>query len=466
MQFSCQDEGYLNSPDIELKFTTDTIMFDTVFTNFGSATKKLSIYNPYRESVLISKLKLHGAEFSSFNLNYNGKSKTEYLDIEVPARDSIAVYIVVTIDPTGRNLPLIVQDSVEIAYNGLKKCLKLVAYGQDFVLVKGRNLKNTVWTNEKPYLVYNYAYVDSVAELIIQPGARIFFHKGSGLYVKGKITAKGNLQNPISFSSDKLEPEYKNTPDLWNGIVLYSGSHENVFDYVNIRNANIGIQVGNIEKEGFASVQLSNTRIENMSYAGIFALKSKILAYNTVVANCGLYSVALLAGGKYEFYHSTLSNYRGVATSKMRSSPSLVISNFLPVRQFDGKTTVYSYDLESATFGNSIIYGNSPKEIETGNNGKNKFNYRFDHCLIQMPDTFDISNREIYRNIYKGSRSKPKFIDPVRLNLTLDTLSAAKDAGSSDIAKRFPLDFYRKDRTSDLAPDLGAYERIEKKKSN
>lgn len=463
---SCQDEGYVNSSDLQLKFSADSLMFDTIFTNMGTATKIISIYNPSKDICKISKIKISGGEFSNFNVNFEGKTRNEFLDMEVPPHDSIRLNVLVTIDPNGQNSPLIVQDSIEIHYYELKKKIKLIAYGQDFKLIKGKNLKNSTWTNEKPYLVYNYAFVDSSSELTIQPGTKIYFHKGAGLYVKGKITAKGTLQNPIVFLSDKLESGYTKVPDLWNGIVIYSGSHENVFDFVTIKNANIGLQAGTIENEGFASVQLSNSRIENMSYAGIFAIKSKIFAYNNLIANCGIYSVALLAGGNYEFYHSTLANYRSSSFLKSRNTSSLIISNFLPVKKMDGKTIVYNNDLENAYFGNSIIFGNSQKEIEFGNNGENKFNFKFDHCLIQMPDTFNISNKEHFRNVKRGSSINPKFIDPYgRNNFALDTLSSAKDIGSAEISKRFPTDILRRDRTIDLAPDPGAYERIEKKKS-
>lgn len=456
----------MNSTDAELKFSTDSIMFDTVFTNIGKSTRKISIYNPYKENILISNIKLEGGEFSSFTLNYSGVSRHELAFIDVPPKDSITVYVVVNIDPTGNNLPMIVQDSINISYNNIKQKIKLTAYGQDFKLIKAVNLKNTTWTSEKPYLVYNYAYVDSTSELIIEPGTKIHFHKGAGLYIKGKITAKGTIQNPILFMSDKLESKYKNTPDLWNGVVLYSGSHDNSFDFVTIKNANIGLQVGTIENEGYSSVQLTNSKIENMSYAGLFALKSRVFAFNNVIANCGYYSVALLAGGEYEFYHSTIANYRRNSFSKARTTSSLVISNFLPVKQMDGKTKIYSNDLENAYFGNCIVYGNIQKELELGSNNENKFNYKFDHCLIQMPDTFNISNKDHFRNIKKGSSFNPKFVDPLRNNnFALDTLSAAKDIGSPEIAKRFPTDILRKDRTQDIAPDLGAYERIEKKKS-
>ncbi len=462
--FSCEDEKYMNSPDARLEFSRDTIMFDTIFTTVGSATKRLSVYNPYDENVLISRIRLWGGDFSNFRINVAGQVGAEAYEVEVPARDSISIVVEVNIDPNGQNLPMVVQDSIEFTTNANVQNIGLVAYGQDFKLVKGETIETTNWTAEKPYLVYDYAYVDSLSVLTIEPGTRIYFHKGAGLYVRGTIKANGTFQNPISFLSDRLEEDFKDIPDQWSGILLFSGSHDNEFNYALIKNANIGLQVGNIENEGKATVELANSRIENMAYAGIFALKSQIYAYNDVIANCGFYAVALLVGGQYEFYHSTIANYWDDFSEKSRSTSSVLISNFLPVKQSDGSTVVYNGDLENAVFGNSIIYGNNTNELELGDNEENAFNYLFDHCIVQVPDTFNISNKEHYREVWRGKNFDPLFINPYEgHNYALDTLSPAKDAGTMEYARFSVTDIQNMDRTADNGPDVGAYERIEKK---
>jgi hypothetical protein len=462
--FSCEDEGYLSSPDAMLRFSNDTVMFDTIFTTIGSTTQNLKIYNSYNEDILISRIRVAGGDLSNFRINVNGIPANEVYDIEVPARDSIFIFVEVTIDPNGQNLPMVVQDSIEFTTNSNLQNIKLVAYGQDFELVKSESLGTTTWTAQKPYLVYDYAYVDSLSALTIEPGTRIHFHKGAGLYVRGTLKAEGTFQNPIFFTADRLEETYNNIPDQWNGIILFSGSTGNVINYAVIKNANIGLQVGTIEDEGFASLELSNTRIENMAYAGLFALKSKIRGYNNVIANCGFYAAALLIGGEYEFSHTTIANYWGGYSSRVRKTASLVLSNALVIEKADGSKITHIGDLEKAYFGNSIIYGNNQMELELGNNEEKAFNYFFDHCIIQVPDTFKTSDKDHYRNIWKGSNFDPRFVDPyAEYNYSLDTLSAAKDIGNVDIAKLFPLDLLNKDRLSDNGPDLGAFERIEKK---
>lgn len=460
---SCEDDS-INSPDAQLEFSTDTVMFDTIFTTIGSTTQHFKVINPYSESILISKVRLAGGDFSNFRLNINGISGNEVSDVEIPPNDSIYIFVEVTIDPSGQNLPMVVQDSIEFVTNLNVQNIDLIAWGQDFKLIKGETIKTTTWTNEKPYLVYNFAFVDSLETLTIEAGTKIYFHKGAGLYVKGTLQANGTNELPINFQGDRMEDSYKNLPDQWNGILLYSGSRDNIINYATVRNANIGLQVGTIEHEGKADLMLSNSRIENMAYAGIFALKSDISGFNNVVSNCGFYAMALLVGGNYEFFHSTVANYWGGFSSRQRTTASLVLSNVLIVENTNGTKTKYTGDLNKATFGNCIIYGNNPKEIELGKNDESDFNFLFDHCILQVPDTFNTSNKDNYKTIWKGSKFDPKFIDPYEKNtLELDTLSPAKDIGSLEFSKLYPFDLKKQDRTADSAPDVGAFERVEKK---
>lgn len=461
---SCEDEKYLNSPDAQLRFSADTIMFDTVFSSIGSTTRLLKIFNPYHEKIMISRIKVGSGELSNFRLNINGLVGNEAYEVEIPANDSLFIFVEVTVDPTGQNLPMVVKDSIEFTINFNQQSVKLIAWGQDFHLVRKGLIKTSTWGNDKPYLVYDYAYVDSLNTLTIQPGARIHFHKGAGLYVRGNIIANGTKDNPILFTADRLEDAYKNVPDQWNGILVFSGSKNNQFDFVNIRNANIGLQVGTLEHEGTAVARVGNARIENMAYAGIFALKSKITAYNTVISNCGFYGAALLVGGEYEFYHTTIANYWGGFSAKPRRTSSLTISNLVKFARPDGGENVFRGDLKKAHFANSIIYGNNPVELELGFQPDNLFNYYFDHCIIQVPDTFNITDRNKYNNVWRGKDFDPKFKDPYKnFDFQLDTLSPAKDRGSSAYSKLFPFDIRGFDRSADEGPDLGAFERIEKK---
>ena len=126
--FSCEDEGYLSSPDAQLQFSVDTITFDTIFTTIGSTTQRFTVHNPYNESVLISRIRLSGGDISNFRLNVNGEVGNEVYETEVPARDSIFIFVEVTIDPNGENLPMVVQDSIEFTINANIQNVQLVAH--------------------------------------------------------------------------------------------------------------------------------------------------------------------------------------------------------------------------------------------------------------------------------------------------------------------------------------------------
>ncbi len=460
---SCEDEKYVSSSDVKLGFSVNTIHFDTVFPAIGSATQHLKVYNQYDQKLLISNIRLASGKKSGFKLNINGVAAGELFDVEIPPHDSIYIFVEVALDPGDEHLPFVVKDSIEFITNDNFQDVDLMAWGQDVVLVRSNITGNTTWTSEKPYLVNSGVRVERGAVLNIGPGTHVYFHNGTGLHVRGKVVAEGTSSLPIIFQGDRLDDMYRNVPNQWNGILLLSGSQDNVFNHVEIKNANIGLQVGTIENEGSASVVVANSRICNHSYAGIFALKSKIRAYNILIANYGLYGAALLVGGEYEFYHTTIAGYKEEFSPEVRTTSSLMLSDHVIVDSNDESVT-YTGDLNKAYFANSIVTGDvaGGNEVELAKSGDAVFNFRFDHCLLQLNDTFNVSATNHYNKILKGL--DPKFKDPRReLNFELDSLSPAKDAGSPEFSALFPFDLLNQSRTGDAAPDLGAYERTGKK---
>lgn len=456
---NCQKEHESDSNGKLLSFSTNIMAFDTIFTSIGSTTKNLRVYNTTSNRIVVSSIRLAGGENSAFRLNVNGEASNEVFNIEIPARDSIFIFVEATLNKNGNQQLMVAEDSILFQVNSKEQKVKLLAWGQDFKMIRSEMLKTTTWTKEKPYLVYNYVFVDSCQTLTIEPGCNIYFHKDAGLYIKGTLIVNGTLADPVVFKGDRMESSYANEPDQWNGITLLSGSHNNVINYSIIRNANIGLQVGNIEKQGFASVELANTRIENMSWSGIWAMKSKILAYNCVIANVRYYNTALLLGGDYQFYHTTFANYNSGATGTVNNTETLTISNYL-VNSANGAK--YIGDLNQAIFGNCIITGLNRNELRIAMDKQGKNSYLFDHCLIQISDTFKLSNPDLFIDVQRNI--SPRFINPQKGNFELDTLSVAKDHGKQSYARIVPLDLKGIDRNADAGPDLGAFERIEKKK--
>ena len=152
-----------------------------------------------------------------------------------------------------------------------------------------------------------------------------------------------------------------------------------------IKNVIIGIQVDTLENTSKPTLLLSNSRIENMTSAGIYARGSTIEAYNNVIANCGQYALALTIGGSYEFYHCTIGNYWGYST---RTTPSVVLNNYY----YDINRNLQERPIEKALFGNCIIYGNKESEVVIDKFDEVELNYKFDHTLIKVDKDFSTSD--------------------------------------------------------------------------
>ena len=468
--FSCVKDEFIDDPDASLNFSEDTVMFDTVFTTIGSTTAHLKIYNPYNENIIVNSLYLAGGKQSNFRINVDGVKAESFKDVEISGNDSIYIFVEVTVDPNGINSPMVIQDSIVFIVNGNLQDVDLVAYGQDFNLFNSEVIQSQTWTNDKPYLVYNSVLVDSLSTLTIEAGTQIHFHKRSSMLVKGTIIVNGTVDDPVYFQGDRLESFYDDKPGQWGswmefeeggiyllgGIHFLAGSKDNYINYAVIKNAIKGIQADTLANPAQPTLTLLNTRIENMSYAGIYAQGSTILAANCVVANCGSHAVALMIGGSYEFYHCTIANYYRHGT---RTSPSVILNNFYIV-----ENTVYPRPLERANFTNCIIDGSLLTEVEMidtiqGVSVPAAFNFKFDHCILKV-DTMNISNEDHFSYILKNVN--PGFVSTYNYDYHLDTLSPAKDYGDIEISKYFPLDLDNKSRLSDDGPDIGAYERIEK----
>lgn len=452
---SCRDDNYLATDDAYLVFSVDTLMFDTIFTSIGSTTKSFRVINPHNRPLLISSIKLAGGNESFYRLNIDGEMTNQIEDVELLAKDSIYIFVELTVDPNGYNQPMIVQDSVIFTLNSKKQDLDLLAWGQDFVPINNEIINTSTWTAEKPYLVYNAALIDTGQVLTIEPGTQIYFHKGATLYVLGAINAVGNESNPILFAADRLEMMYDDVPDQWYGIVILPSDMVNTFEYVTIRNSTIGLQVGAVEYEGAAYAHLQNVKIQHVSYAGILAFKSQIEATNTLIADCGYYGAALLMGGSYDFNHCTIANYWGGYSN--RQSQSLVMSNRIFIMEKGDSVELVS-DLVKGVWRNSIIWGALDNEIEFGHNNNYQFNVEFENTLYRLADsTFNIHSARFVNSI---RNQDPLFVNSNEYNFELDSISPAINAGKIEYGKLVPNDLNNISRLNDKAPDLGVYEWI------
>jgi len=462
---SCRkEEAISDNPSLMLSFSADSVIFDTVFTSIGSATKKLMIYNTSKNKIKISNLSLGQGDQSAYRINVDGESGSIFNDIELSGGDSLYLFVRVTIDPQNNNNPYVVEDDIHFLTNGNEQNIKLVAWGQDanYILadtyidglppfkIIADSLETVHWSAEKPWVIYGYAVINSYGKLIIDEGARIYFHESSGLwaYIDGVLNVLGTIENPVTFKGDRLEQDYADVPGQWDRIWLMEGrqGHNHIIENAIISNGFIGIQAESFLRITENEVKLKNVTIENMTGIGVFSRVFNISATNTVVANCGGYNLAFTGGGSYSFTQSTVAAYW---SHSVRNTPAIFINNYL-IDTLDQPIPIPIY----FSFDNSILYGFNENEFETDLDGGADSSYFFNSSILRT--SLDVSNTEIYTNILKNE--DPLFVSYENNDYQIDSLSPAVGRANEAIAATVPTDILGNSRLP--YPDIGAYQFI------
>lgn len=494
---SCRDDFETTPSTGNLEFSKDTIFLDTVFTNIGSSTYSLKVYNRGNSLINIPNLALNRGEQSQYRLNVDGRPGKTFNNVEILPRDSIFIFVETTLDynkfpsdstsflytdaikfDTGQNeqqvaLVTLVKDAVFLFprrdAEGIKETLSLGkgADGEE-QLVEGYFLDDDelTFTNEKPYIIYGYAAVPPERTLNIEAGARIHFHEDSGIIVASNATLQVNgnqskdtlaMENEVIFEGDRLEPLYSNIPGQWGTIWLTAGSKDNKISHATIKNATIGLLVDANAGNGNPTLRIDNSQIYNSSNIGLLAQTATITGENLVINNSGISSLWLSLGGNYSFKHATIANYW---QQGFRQAAALQIDNFIP-----SETGAVAAALVQASFINCIIAGNRSDELELRAVEEAAFNYKFINSLIRFDDIFgdltgtdlyDFENRAKYSEVLLSEN--PDFKAPENNDLRIGEQSPANGSALPATASEVPLDILGKTRTAN--PDMGAYESI------
>lgn len=495
---SCR-EDFASVPSTgELEFSLDTIFLDTVFSNISSSTYQFKVYNRSNNTINIPKIQLGQGDASLYRLNVDGIPGKTFDNIEILARDSMFVFIEVTADfnaLSNQGTQFIYEDAIHFDTDANKQKVHLVTMVQDAVFlfpqrfedgsierlvlgmteddeeisVQGFFLddEHLHFTNEKPYVIYGFAAVPSGKTLTIDAGARVHFHSGAGLIVANNASIHANgglsqdaelLENEIIFQGDRLEPIFNNIPGQWATIWLTAGSTNHKFNYTTIKNGTVGILMDSNDGTANPTLELKNTKIYNSANVGLLARTGFVDVENSVFHNAGQASVNLSLGGKYNFKHSTISNYWA---NSFRQFPALLIENNL----FTG-TQLFLADLEEATFSNCIVYGSENIEFLLNKVEGADFNYRFENSLLRFNDFLgNFSDDELYdfddANAFEANvfNQNPDFFNRNNNQLFIGLESGAREIGNNTTGQLVPFDLNGSPRPS--APDAGAYQAVE-----
>lgn len=481
---SCREDFYFEPSSGNLEFSRDTVYLDTVFSNIGSSTYTLKVYNRSNKDIKIPSIRLGEGENSKYRLMVDGLPGKVFDNIELLAKDSMFVFIETTInyeDYANTDANFLYTDKIEFDSGNRYQKVELVTLVQDafflypkrdengvyeglpiegsdesiygFVLDENDpiNGNELIWTNQKPYVIYGYAAVPNGKTLEVQEGAKIHFHDGSGIIVtqNASIQVNGSLENPAVFEGDRLEPFFAEVPGQWGTIWLTSGSVNNTMSHAIIKNAVIGLYVQD------SPIDLDNVQIYNSSNFGIMAQTGAINGFNVVVNNAGQSALACTIGGNYTFTHSTFANYWN---RSYRSLATLILDNTYETTS--GALPLY------ANFENCIIYGANSLELSINKSENAVFDYRFTNSLIRFIDQsnrykdnplYDFDNASLYLNsiIAKSfNNNKVEFVNPSKNDLRILDTSAAKGTATATYSGTYDI---LGNPRSGAAQDIGAY---------
>lgn len=502
---SCRNDFDFSPSTGHLEFARDTVYLDTVFNNIGSSTYNLKIYNRSNTDIVIPTIQLERGTESFYRMNVDGGTGLEgikegkfFEDVELLAKDSLFIFIETTIDisrlsgleneflytdkilfDAGNNqqdveLVTLVKDAVFIypQRNNTSNIIETLSFDvdgdgtPDNTNLQGRFLEDTelTFTNEKPYVIYGYAGVDYGKTLIIEAGARVHFHKDSGILVTNNATLHINgqlsndqdlLENEVILEGNRLEPLFSDVPGQWGTIWLFNGSTNNTINYTTIKNGTIGVLAEGNDDSQTDKLTITNSQIYNSSTFGILGRATSITAKNVVINNAGQSAFAGTVGGKYNFTHCTLVNYWNTS---FRQFPAVLLNDFAQINQ----TSVVTNPLLEANFNNCVIYGNDDPEFILDQQG-DVFNFKFSNCLLRF-DTTNLEGTTNYiftdTNFYENNifNEDPDFKAVFNNKLLIGEDSGANGIGNTMFANQVPFDLLNVSRTA--SPDAGAYQSI------
>lgn len=437
--FSCRDDFESNAPGLELEFSADTVLFDTVFTNIGTITKQFKAKNPHSTDLKISRIELGKGDNSHYRINVDGRGGHSFEDVRLGAGDSMYIFVDANIDASDESLPFIERDSVRfLGEDGLDQHVKLMAWGQNANFYHNELVCDETWTKDKPYVIFDSILVPQGCYLEIEAGTRVHSHFNSSILIGGTMIADGTTESPITFAGDRLDEFYKDQSGQWIGIRFLPGSQDNIMNNTIVKNGIRGVQVDSLPVNNNPNLILQNTHIKNMDQLGLLGNTSHIRAINCVISDCGQHLFAGVLGGEYELIHCTFAN---TGHSFSHEDPSVIFDNadFSP----ESGSAIIN-DLE-VTMINSILWGRLDNELGIFDAGNGEMQLSFASNLLKT-EIEDLDEQNILNE-------DPIFKDPGDMNYRLEDDSPA--IGQGEI---LDIDTDIEGNTRKEPPDMGAYE--------
>ena len=465
----CQQDRVSADPSLQIYFSHDTVLFDTVFTDMGTSTHRVMIYNPNKNAVSIKQVSMQEGKY--FHINLDGENDLDKLrDVIVRGEDSLFLFIRAHIDPLDENSPVLIEDNIAFLVNDQTQRITLQAYGQNIEKIQGDSglvvYQNLTLTNQKPYVLYDTIAV--AGKLSIEKGTTIYMHEGAAIYAYGSVLAQGTKEQPIIFRGDRTDKLFDSVPyrmasGQWNGIYLINDESfmppTYCMEYVNILSGSVGLYAYSASTTRRPQLELKNSQIHNHSIYGVVLQNVDANVSNCEISNCASYCV-YLAGGEHNFVHNTIAAYYGYPYSDLN-----IHSNVIP----EDVAAVYINDLSKnyaktiSSFSNCIITGGRKNNVVVATPLADEYKGQFVGNYLRADS---LSEKFAHHNVYAAEEDTTVFRNIYYMykkyhyyDFQLDSLSPARGIADSIIALSYPMD--RIGNTRKPHPDAGCYEYIE-----
>lgn len=442
---SCGKETFFTG-STRLQISSDTVWFDTLFTRSPGTKYPISVTKIFwiknkENGIVKADFRLAGGAASPYRINVDGFAGTDIKEVEIPAKDSIFVFVQCTLEANNQTQPALVLDSLLTSVNGNRQSVVLAAWGWDaHYYHKAELICGEIWDDKvKPYVIVDFAVVMPGCSFTVKEGVTVYNSARSLLYVQGSLKLRGTADEPVYFTGDKLGFEARTLPNQWGGIYLAVGSTENEISFARIHNAAIGVRVDSLPVFGQNNLVMDHTSILYCGQACLAGITSHIRADNCLFGQAGAYTFLGLLGGNYKFRHCTFAGY---ATFSARQEGSFALTNTLR----DANGVILKTEPMTCEVVNSIIYGSKSEELLMDNGGSAGFTTSISNNLIASKE------QHFSNNFYNQS---PMFVDPFTADFKLKAGSPAIDKGII-LNPAIPDDLAGNPR--DNKPDLGAIE--------
>ena len=311
---ACSDDADFSSDTgLHLQFSSDTITFDTVFTEIGSPTASFLVYNRNSSSLRVSRVELGGGDSSPFRVNVDGQYGNNISDVEVRKGDSIFVFVDVKLDKNNSNTPFLVRDSLMFTLeSGIRQKVQLLACGRDAVVMRSPTFDSDTMLEANAYIIYDSLTVAEGVTITLSAGCELYFHSKAWMKIDGTLVARGTRERPVLFRGDRTDNmfdylPYDRVPGQWGGIRFGAASNGNILDWCDIHSAAYGIYM----EQGDTTVQrltVTNSMMYNFSNNAFETVCARVDVGNTLIANAGGNCVKIV-GGNVRFVHCTIANF-------------------------------------------------------------------------------------------------------------------------------------------------------------